>query len=76
MPPIINPKICNGCGLCVDLCPMDVLRINGKENVAQVIYPFECSHCGTCKFECESNSASAISMEFPFLGKPYKRIKY
>jgi len=75
MPPIINPILCTGCGLCINFCPMDVLRMNTEQNIATVVYPLECWHCGTCKYECESNSTSAISMDFPFLGKPYKRIK-
>ncbi|MBW1696782.1 MAG: 4Fe-4S binding protein [Deltaproteobacteria bacterium] len=42
---------CNRCGICVDMCPMDVLRISAKG------YPFmryrdDCWYCDVCVFVC------------------------
>lgn len=53
---------CNGCGLCVDLCPLDCLRLdkNGKPALKYK----ECWYCGTCEMECP---VSCLKIYFPFL---------
>ena len=62
MPPKIDSSSCNGCGRCVYLCPMDILRMNDENKIAEVKYPDECWHCGICMFKCEPK---AITMRFP-----------
>lgn len=60
MPPLINQKDCIQCGICVDICPLDVIK---KENdVIVVKYPEECWHCRACVMDCPQN---AISMRYP-----------
>ena len=35
----IDPELCNGCGVCVNSCPMDVIRMDGKSrNVSRGLY--------------------------------------
>lgn len=60
MPPMIDQTKCKICGLCAQICPLDVFA---KENDAVVVaYPEECWHCRACVIDCP---AQAISMRYP-----------
>lgn len=48
----INLDGCDGCGRCVDVCPMDVLRIDEMIKKAVVRYPEDCMTCYNCEREC------------------------
>ncbi|MFC2070636.1 ferredoxin family protein [Chloroflexota bacterium] len=48
----IDLDLCNGCGLCFDACPMDVIRIDEETKKAVIKYPEECMCCAYCDFEC------------------------
>ncbi len=61
MPPVIS-EACTGCGVCYDICPGDVLRMDEEKGVSVVEYPDECWHCGACRLEC---GFDAISYQFP-----------
>jgi len=42
---------CNGCGQCLDLCPVDVFEFLG--GIALPSRPENCLGCGTCEAVCE-----------------------
>ena len=44
----IDFRLCNGCGLCVDYCPLDVLRMEKENNKAYVKYLRDCQGCFLC----------------------------
>jgi NAD-dependent dihydropyrimidine dehydrogenase PreA subunit len=48
----INPHACVGCGLCVDACPMDVIRLDPKTKKAYIAYPDDCMTCTLCERDC------------------------
>jgi NAD-dependent dihydropyrimidine dehydrogenase PreA subunit len=48
----IDEEKCTGCGLCVDLCPLDVLRMDEKGEKAIIRYPDDCMTCYTCELKC------------------------
>jgi NAD-dependent dihydropyrimidine dehydrogenase PreA subunit len=56
-------KKCNHCRLCVEMCPMDVLRM-GEEKIPYMRYRDDCWYCGVCVSVCPKK---AISMK----GLPY-----
>ena len=45
---IVKEK-CTGCGACVDVCPVDALKL---EDDKAVVDPETCIDCGTCVDEC------------------------
>ncbi len=51
----IYEEKCTGCGICVDICPLDTLRMNDKGK-AYIAYPDDCMTCFQCEMECPSNA--------------------
>ncbi len=47
----IDAERCNGCGLCFEWCPVDVIRMNEK-GLAYVAYPGDCHVCYLCEEAC------------------------
>ena len=52
----IDNELCNGCGICVESCPMDVLRIDEKTKKAIIKYPEDCMLCQWCQLDCPQNA--------------------
>ena len=52
----INPELCNGCRVCVDDCPVDVIRMNEDTEKAYVAYPGDCVCCLQCEEVCPENA--------------------
>ena len=48
----IDRDLCTGCGMCVDSCPMDVIRMNEKIKKAEIKYPDDCMLCLYCELDC------------------------
>ncbi len=46
--------VCDGCGLCVDSCPTDVIRMDGKK--AAIVYPGDCQTCFLCEEDCPTGA--------------------
>jgi 2-oxoglutarate ferredoxin oxidoreductase subunit delta len=48
---IINRDWCKGCGICVELCPKNVLALDDSEKVT-VVNPEDCICCKLCELRC------------------------
>lgn len=48
----IDDDLCNGCGICVNICSVDVLRMDKKRKKAVIKYPEECTCCAFWELEC------------------------
>lgn len=46
----IDTALCSGCGLCINICPEDVLRKVG--DVSEIVYPEDCLACLACEAVC------------------------
>ncbi len=48
----IDEKLCVGCRICVETCPMDVIRFDEERGRAYVAYPLDCMSCFLCEEDC------------------------
>jgi MinD superfamily P-loop ATPase len=58
----VDATACNGCGLCVDGCRFDALRLDG----VAIVEPLHCEGCGVCAWRCPLD---AISLEAQICGE-------
>ncbi len=68
----IDETKCTGCGICVDTCPLDTLRMDEKGEKAVIKYPDDCMTCFTCELICP---AGAVEVH-PFKEVMPRSIKY
>lgn len=58
----INNELCNGCGICADTCPMDVLRMDEKRGRPFVKYLRDCQSCFLCSRDCPTQAITVTSV--------------
>ncbi|MGD9368351.1 MAG: NAD(P)-binding protein [Desulfobacteraceae bacterium] len=54
----IDPDVCVGCQVCIDLCPYGAIAFNPRLGVSEV-NPAMCKGCGSCSGFCPSNAAGS-----------------
>ena len=63
----IDRNLClSSCGICVESCPNDVLRLD-EEDKACIVYPEDCHTCFLCENDCP---VKAITVSAEVLGTP------
>ena len=50
----LNEDKCTGCGMCLDVCPHEVFKMNGKHVTIQ--NRDACMECGACSLNCSANA--------------------
>ena len=63
----IDPKLCTGCGECIDACPEDA--IEGKDNFIHMIDQDMCEQCGKCVAACDECAILTAEGKLPKLPK-------
>lgn len=46
--------LCNGCGMCLAVCPRDVFSLNGRK--AYIADKDACMECGACALNCPTEA--------------------
>ena len=65
-PVIFNEEVCDGCNLCVEVCPSDILERNSEKGKPPILkYPEECQFDGSCWLRCHLRDRGAIQVKPP-----------
>ncbi|MHA2394169.1 MAG: hydrogenase iron-sulfur subunit [Promethearchaeota archaeon] len=59
----INEEYCDGCELCVDICPYDALKMIPRENsslLLAIVDEMKCEGCGLCSSKCPTGAVQLI----------------
>ena len=67
----IDSELCTGCCICVDTCPMDVIRFDGEKEKAHIAYPEDCGVCFQCAEYCPVDAIIVSSQTPRALLLPY-----
>ena len=54
----IDVEKCDGCGTCVDTCPVEVLEVEGEKCVIKNID--DCLVCMACEAQCPNSAIKII----------------
>lgn len=59
---VVHEDKCIGCGICLQSCPTDVLRLTTKDDrvVAHVEYPRDCCACALCEIDCPTSALEVL----------------
>lgn len=58
----IDPRYCIGCNVCVDVCPLDVIRMDSVSKKAYVKYLRDCQSCFLCEVECPEDAIEVVAV--------------
>jgi NAD-dependent dihydropyrimidine dehydrogenase PreA subunit len=69
VPVVVDDALCiadKGCTVCVDVCPLDVLRIAVQDDGTKTAYMKydECWYCMPCETDCPTD---AVTVNIPYL---------
>jgi electron transport complex protein RnfB len=63
----IDPEICTGCGTCINICPMEAIKL--KDDIS-IIKKKRCIGCGNCVVKCPVEAISLKKREKQFTPFP------
>lgn len=56
---VLDEKLCNGCTMCITVCPHQVFAMSGHR--AQIVHPIACMECGACQVNCAAGAITVTS---------------
>ena len=63
---------CTRCGICVDVCPNDVLR-EDEDGLPHIAYREDCTVCFICEEECPEHVITVDPVHTGIVAFPYER---
>jgi MinD superfamily P-loop ATPase len=66
---VIDPDLCQGCGICQQVCRFDAVFPPGFEEIVYTIDPIACDGCAACVYQCPED---AIQMQPQIAGRWYR----
>ncbi|HEY4135349.1 MAG TPA: ferredoxin family protein [Alphaproteobacteria bacterium] len=67
----IDAAKCDGCGICIESCPVDVLRLDAATGKAVPVYEADCHVCCLCEDDCPTK---AIDIDYSISNPRQKSI--
>ena len=67
----LDETICTGCGICFDVCPEDVFRMDESTGKALIKYPEDCAACWSCELFCPVNCIEVSEPPAREMPSPY-----
>jgi len=58
----IKREWCKGCGICVALCPKQVLELDAEDK-ARAVRPEDCICCTLCELRCPDLAITVLTWE-------------
>ncbi len=55
---------CTGCKICIDACPMDVIRFDEETETAVIKYEKDCICCYNCEEDCPTGAIYVDPLRF------------
>ena len=52
----IDYELCNNCKVCIDSCPLDILRFDEEKEQVYIQYQEECMCCFNCELDCAKDA--------------------
>nr|WP_294509969.1 ferredoxin family protein [uncultured Bilophila sp.] len=59
----VDEKRCNKCGLCIDMCPMNVLD-KGSRGFPFMLHRDDCWYCDACVFLCPRQAIKLTDLPY------------
>jgi len=59
---VIRREWCKGCGICVALCPQQVLELDAEDK-ARAVRPEDCICCTLCELRCPDLAITVFTEE-------------
>lgn len=57
---VIDPEVCQACGVCADVCRFDALALNVHAD-AYAVDPLACEGCAACTYVCPADAIQMVS---------------
>jgi NAD-dependent dihydropyrimidine dehydrogenase PreA subunit len=77
---VVKPELCKGCGLCISVCPVEVLHFNKNFNTKGYFfadYAGEgCTGCGICFYACPEPEAIVVWKKRAVVPEDFNPSKY
>ena len=61
----LDIELCTGCGICINSCAVDVIRMDEKGGKAVIKYPGDCMCCFHCEWDCPEEAIYVSPVRVP-----------